>query len=310
MQSNRREILTHLSRGPISGPALAEALGISRAAVWKHIETLRAHGFEIESGPDGYAVTELPEFGGDAVQYELDVPYTVVYREEADSTNDIARELAGDGAENVVVLAGAQPGGRGRLGRDWAGPPGGIYMSILLRPSLPPARVPLLTLAGAVAVTRAVAAVGVEATIKWPNDVLSDGRKLSGILTEMEGELDAVNWVIVGIGLNANVPRSDLPENATSLQMLRDEPVVRREVVTAIVEQFHRYRSSPDEILDDWRELADTLGRRVRVETQTGHVEGIARDVSESGSLIVETADEAVHVHSGDCEHLRPVDGG
>ena len=222
MNDTRRALLTALAAGPVDGPTLADRLGVSRAAVWKQVEALRAEGFEVESGDDGYRVIEVPDYGAAALEFGLDAPYTVEYHDRIASTNDRARELAAEGAGGVVVVADEQTGGRGRLDREFVAPAGGIWASLLVRPDRPPAEVPMYTLAAAVAVARAVRAVGVEATIKWPNDVLvgsDDGeQKLCGILTEMEGEADRVSWLVIGIGVNANVDRDALPPDATSLR--------------------------------------------------------------------------------------------
>ncbi len=315
MNETRNTILHALSDGPVSGPDLADRLGISRAAVWKHVEGLREAGFDVVSADDGYTLASIPEYGGPAVVYGLDAPFDVEYHESIPSTNDRARELAEAGRAESVVLANEQTGGRGRLDREWASPPGGIWMSVLLRPALPAAHAPILTLAAAVATTRAVRNLGVEAGVKWPNDVLvpgtkSDGqgeRKLAGILTEMEGETDEVDWVAIGIGLNANVHASSLPDGSTSLRAVIGD-VSRREVVQTILEELDDLRTDPRGILDAWRMVALTLGRRVHVETPGDTVVGDAVDVAFPGSLVVETETGRVRVHAGDCEHLRPTE--
>ena len=310
MQETRRRVLDALSSGPASGPELAGRLGISRAAVWKHVEALREAGFSVESTDAGYRVVEVPEYGGLAVEFGLDAPFAVEYHEEIDSTNRRARELAGEGASDVVVLAGAQTGGRGRLDREWASPPGGVYLSVVCRPDLPTAHTPVLTLAAAVAATRAAREAGVDAGIKWPNDVLvpvgGEERKLVGVLTEMEGEADRASWVVVGAGANVDVPASELPETATSLRELEAD-ADRRAFVRRFLEAFADLRDDPDAILPAWRERALTLGRRVRVETPSGPVEGEAVDVAFPGALLVETDAGERRVSAGDCEHLRPV---
>jgi BirA family biotin operon repressor/biotin-[acetyl-CoA-carboxylase] ligase len=178
--------------------------------------------------------------------------------------------------------------------------------------------VPLLTMAAAVATAEAAREAGVAARIKWPNDVLveRDGtvRKLAGILTEMEGEADRVSWVVVGIGVNANVDRAALPEGSTSLRAERrhagTDPadVDRRAFAQRLVERFHDLRGGPEAVLPAWRELSDTLGRRVRVETPGETVVGTAVDVEPPGTLVVETDDGVRRVSAGDCEHLRPAE--
>ncbi|WP_121741045.1 biotin--[acetyl-CoA-carboxylase] ligase [Natronorubrum halophilum] len=312
MNETRRTILEALADGPVSGPELAESLDISRAAVWKHIDALRDADFEIESGANGYELVAVAAYNGPAVEYELEAPFSIDYHDSLGSTNDRARELANEGASDVVVLADEQVGGRGRLDREWSSPSGGVWLSVVTRPEIAPAQAPLYTLAVSVATARAAREAGVDARIKWPNDVVvpvgedGDYRKLSGILTEMEGETDRVDWIIVGPGINANIDADALPEGATSI---RDEAgdVDRRRFVQRLLEEFERYRTDLEAVVPAWRELTLTLGQRVRVERPAGELVGEAVDVTESGALVIETADGRETVSAGDCEHLRPV---
>lgn len=310
LNETRRTILDALAAGPVSGPALATELGISRTGVWKHIDALRAAGFDIESTPSGYVVRSVPEYGALAVQYGLDQPYRVFYEDVVQSTNDIARVHASRGERDVVVLADEQSGGRGRLDRAWRSPTGGIWMSLLVRPELPPARVPVLTLAGGVATAEAIHSAGVPVGIKWPNDVVVPGgpagpRKIAGVLTEMEGEANRVKWVIIGIGVNANVSGDALPDNATSIEEQAGR-IDRRVVVQRIIRTFDVLLNHPDEIGERWRSIANTLGTDVRVETPDGTIEGTAVDITDIGALVLDTQNGRVTVHTGDCTHLRP----
>ena len=309
MQETRARVLDRIAAGPVGGPQIAEDLGVSRAAVWKHVEALRAAGFEVDSAEAGYDLAGVPEFGGLAVEFGLDAPYEVEYHETIDSTNARARDLAVDGRENVVVLADAQTGGRGRLDRAWSSPSGGVWLSILSRPQVPPAQAPAYTLAAAVATTRAVREAGVDASIKWPNDVLVGDRKLAGILTEMEGEADRVSWLVVGIGINANVDAADLPTDRP-VTTVREEvgDVDRRELTQSLLAAFHELTVDLQQVLPAWRKLSSTLGQRVRVETPGEEIVGDAVDVRFPGSLVVETAEGTREVTAGDCEHLRPAD--
>ena len=315
MEATRYAVLDALDDGPVTTTVLAERLGVSETTVGEHVDALREAGFEIEEGESGHVLASVPEFGGPAVEFGLDAPFEVEFHGSVGSTNVRARELADAGAEDVVVLADAQTGGRGRLDRTWSSPSGGVWTSLLLRPDLRPAEVPLLTLAAGVATVRAVESVGVDAGLKWPNDVLvpaGDGtgaeRKLAGVLTEMAGEGGRTDWVIVGVGINANVDAADLPQGATSLREDVGD-VDRRRLVQRLLSTFDELRADPDAVLPAWREAATTLGRRVRVTTPTGEVVGEAVDVEAPGRLVVETDDGPVRVHAGDCEHLRPVDG-
>ncbi len=314
MNETRQAVLETLAAGPVSGPALADDLEISRAAVWKHVESLRDAGFEIESTGTGYVLDAdaVDAYSGPAVEFGLEAPFSVEFHETIGSTNDRARELAADGASNVVVVTNEQTGGRGRLDRAWNSPPGGVWMSIVCRPSVPPARAPLYTLAGAVAVARTAREAGVDAAIKWPNDVIvpvgDDGeyRKLAGILTEMEGETDRIEWLVMGIGVNANLSSESLPEGATSIRAEAGD-VDRRIHVQRVLETFHEYRSDLELVVPAWRDLAATPGQRVRIEVADTTVVGRAVDVTDHGALRVETDDGERIVTAGDCEHLRPV---
>jgi BirA family biotin operon repressor/biotin-[acetyl-CoA-carboxylase] ligase len=313
MNETRRRVLDALADGPVTGPALAQRLDVSRAAVWKHVEALRDAGFDVDSEPAGYTLIGVPDYGGPVVEYQLDAPFEVEYHDTIPSTNDRARELAADGASDVVVLADRQTGGRGRRGREWSSPAGGVWMSLVVRPHLPPARAPTLTLAAAVAVTDAARNAGVPVEIKWPNDCLvpgdgeRGGAKLAGVLTEMEGEASRVSWVVLGVGVNVDVDPGDLAGDATSVRAEGGD-VDRRAFVQCTLERFDDLRERPDATLDAWRERAATLGQRVRVETADEEIVGEATDVTDYGALVVETdAGERV-VHAGDCEHLRPAE--
>jgi len=312
MNETRRALLDAFEEGPIAGPALAERLGVSRAAVWKQVESLRDEGFTIESTADGYEVTGVPEYGAAAIEFGLEAPYTIEYHDAVDSTNNRAREVAAEGTRDLAVVADEQTGSRGRLDRPWSAPSGGVWCSVVCQPELPAAHIPLSALAAGVATVSACREAGVEAHLKWPNDVLvgesgaRGGRKLAGILTEMEGEADRVSWLIAGIGVNANIDATELPEGATSLRDERGEDVDRRLFVQRLLESFDELLADPDSVLDQWREYSSTLGQQVRIETPHKTIEGEALDVQFPGALVVETDEGQEVVHTGDCEHLRP----
>jgi BirA family biotin operon repressor/biotin-[acetyl-CoA-carboxylase] ligase len=305
--------LDAIADGPVSGPALADRLDISRSAVWKHIEALRGGGFEIASGDGGYELVSVPEYGGPAIEFGLDADFQVEYHDTIPSTNERARELGTAGESDVVVVADEQTGGKGRLGRGWSSPSGGVWLSVLLRPDVPPADAPAFTLAAAVATARAAREAGVEAEIKWPNDLLvqseAGAKKLTGILTEMEGEADRISWLVVGIGVNGNVDPEDI-ESDQPATTIRAEvgDIERRVFVQRLLEEFDNLRRDLDSVVPAWREYASTLGRRVRVDTPRGEVAGEAVGVAFPGALVVETDESRIEVTAGDCEHLRPVE--
>lgn len=298
-------LLTALREHPgkfLSGEELSRRSGISRAAIWKQIETLREEGYQIAAQPHlGYRLVALPDR---MIPEELTwrLPAKIIGRKvlsfaATDSTMDVAHRLAAAGEpEGTVVVAERQTRGRGRLGRSWISPAGqGIYASVILRPKLPTAAAPILTLLAAVAVVRAArAAAGVAAQIKWPNDVVVRGRKVAGILIEVNAELNRVRAAVIGIGLNVNTPKSALPKLATSLAVERGEPcdrlAVARALLVALDElygELRRHGRGP--ILKDWRADSMTLGRRVRVACQDRHVDGEALNITENGALLVRT---------------------
>ncbi len=244
-----------------------------------------------------------------------DYPYAVEHHDRLGSTNERASDLARQGERDVAVVADEQTAGRGRRDREWVGPPGGVYVSVVVDPDLAPADSPLVTLAAGVAVVRAVDRVtGLDARLKWPNDALLDGRKIAGVLTERVDDA-----LVVGVGVNANLDPADLPEGATSLRAERQKRAehgpgdpsgdVDLDALTrALLSELAALLADPDGVLPAWREAADTLGRRVRVETPDSAVVGEAVAVESPGTLVVRTDDGEVRVTTGDCEHLRPVE--
>ena len=286
----------------LSGEELSRASGVSRAAIWKQIEKLRDEGYKIAAQPHlGYRLVAPPDrLIPEELQWGLTT--TVVGRRlssyaATDSTMDVAHRLVAAGEpEGHAIFAETQARGRGRLGRTWQSPAGqGVYVSVILRPSLTPASAPLLTLLAAVALVEAIRdTVGLDARIKWPNDVLLGEKKVAGILTELHAELNQVRAAILGIGLNVNTPRSALPKFATSLAIERgercDRLAVARGLLTALDRQYAEFRRhGPGRLLAAWQAASMTLGRRVRVACQDRAVDGQATGVSAEGALLVRT---------------------
>lgn len=299
----------------MSGEAISTQLGISRAAVWKQIEGLRADGYEVEAAPRrGYRLASRPdklsvaEIEAGLKTQRFGRP--VEAHEAIGSTNERAKEMARQGApEGLLVTAEQQTAGKGRLGRPWQTPAGrALALSLLLRPLIPPTAAPRLTLVAAVAVAEAVRAVtGLPVGIKWPNDLQSGGKKLCGILTEMEAEIEQVRFIVLGIGLNVNQTIEEFPpelrETATSLRLAGGGavPLARLPLLQAILERleacYDQFLSGGwPELLAAWRELSVTLGRPVRVIPASGEPvwEGTAFDLDPEGALLVRRPDGAV----------------
>jgi BirA family biotin operon repressor/biotin-[acetyl-CoA-carboxylase] ligase len=305
----------------VSGEAISDKLGLSRAAVWKHVNALRAQGYRIDAAPArGYRLVEIPDRLGELQLRPLlnthDVGQVIHWFEEIGSTNDFAKQLADDGAgHGEVVVAESQSAGRGRRGRSWATIPGrNLTLSVVLRPDLPPARAPELTILASVAVCQAIQQAGVPASIKWPNDVLSRGRKLAGILTELAADLDRVQWVVLGLGVNVNAGAEEFPPElrplATSLALERGAPVPRALFAAAVLSALEEWLDRHAEegfapVREAWKSMSGTLGREVRVVSGEREIRGSAEDVDEGGALLVRTREGLERVLSGDVELLR-----
>lgn len=321
MRSDVLELL-RAAGGYVSGEKMAEQLGVTRAAVWKKIAALRDAGYDISSAPrSGYILRSAPDRLIEpeivkGLQIKL-VGREIICYDAVDSTNIVLKELARQGAENgTVVVADTQGTGRGRMERAFFSPPGkGIWVSILLRPDFLPQEAPKCTLMAAVAVARAMEKFGLRAAIKWPNDILHDGRKLVGILTEMSAEMDRVNYIVIGIGINVNIAEEDFPEElrpiATSLMQMKGEPLSRvaflQELLRALdVLYADVQRAGFAPVLAAWKKYAVTLGQQVRVLGPGGETfEGTAADIDAEGALLIDTKEGQRPVLAGDVS-IRP----
>ena len=305
----------------VPGEALEGKLGLSPKELWHHLETLRSKGYRIDAAPRGFRLSAVPDRLTALEPRPLlnthDLGQVVHHFEEIGSTNDRARELAEEGCgHGEVVIAEVQTGGRGRRRRVWASPGGrNAYFSVVLRPDLKPARAPELTLLASVALCDALRQAGVSAAIKWPNDLLADGRKVAGILTELEVRRGKVQWVVVGIGVNVNATEADFPEElrqtATSVRLSRGSMAPRALFVAACLTSLEQWLDWHAEegfapVRQAWRERSDTLGREVRVLTESGELLGIAEDVDEGGALLLRSAGQLTRIVSGDVVTLRP----
>lgn len=307
----------------VSGEEISRKLNVSRTAVWKQIRKLEEEGFRIEAVPRrGYRLMGRPERL--AVQELLPKLKTHNFGrqlrllESVPSTQDELRKWAEQGApEGALVIAEQQTSGRGRMGRAWVSPAGkGVWMSLLLRPQLPLTQVPQLTLLAAVALSRAIAQhVAVSIGIKWPNDLLVNERKISGILLESAAEDERLRYVIVGLGISVNLEEDDYPpellEKAVSLKMAAGHAIDRSALIADVLEQFEQLYGLFLEqgfapIRSLWEAHAVTLNRSVTLHTPQGMLQGTPRSLNELGGLIVELPDGTMHtVYSAEIEPPR-----
>jgi BirA family biotin operon repressor/biotin-[acetyl-CoA-carboxylase] ligase len=304
----------------LSGQALAEIIGCSRTAIWKHIEELRKDGFELEAvRRKGYRIITTPEkVNENEIRLGLHTKMlgqAIHYLESTESTQKIAHQLAQEGCpEGTLVIAEEQVNGRGRLTRSWYSPKyTGIWMSLVLRPKLPPIMAPQFTLIAAVAVVQAIEEVcELYPGIKWPNDILMDRRKVTGILTELQADSDRINAIIIGIGINVNQEKEDFPEDirdiATSLFIEKGEKISRAALVQCILLKLEKYYEiymekgfTPLKML--WESYALSLGKEIIAHTLTGKISGRAVGISDEGVLKVEDAYGQIHhIYSADIE--------
>jgi BirA family biotin operon repressor/biotin-[acetyl-CoA-carboxylase] ligase len=312
------EALRASGEASVSGAELSQQLKVSRAAVWARIQDLRGLGYEIEASPHkGYRLLATPDLlHADDLTARLGRPQVIgrdiqVFQQTT-STNDVVEKMGRDGvSEGVVVFAEAQTQGRGRLGRKWISPPRkGLWLSVLLRPDLQPQAATQLTIVSAVALRRAIEAqTGLRTEIKWPNDILVNGRKAAGILTELNGELDRVKYLVLGIGVDVNLNAGDFPaelrKHATSLKVELGKPVSRPELAVSLLREldadYARLAGGGFSALaDEWEAHCTTIGHEVVIRLGERTLRGRAESLGDDGALLVRTE------HG----HLEPIIGG
>ncbi len=310
VNETKKQILKALreSGGYLSGETLSSQLGTSRVSIWKHIRSLKEDGYVIEASPRGYRLVSSPDL---LLPYEFPgLEQRIHYFPEIGSTMDAARELAKKGAgEGTIVIAEAQTRGRGRLSREWLSPEGGIYFTFVLRPRISPAYAPRINLMASVAVAATVRKLlGLKAELKWPNDVLIEGRKVCGILAEMDAEMDVVNFVNVGIGINANTSIPQFEKTVTSLKDELGRAISRKEFLSVLLMEIERQQPllMKVDLLEQWKKLSVTLNKDVRIVAPGEVIVGRAIDIDTTGALIIKERNGSLKkAMAGDCIHLR-----
>lgn len=300
----RRTVLRNLVRafpGAISGEALARKGKVSRVAVWKSIQTLRDLGFPVESSRAGYRLGELPDLLlGPYLEVILEGTFPnlrVVFYPETPSTNTEAKKLAEEGhPEGTLVVTENQTQGRGRLGRGWFAEPGkSLTVSLVLRPPVEPRLCPSLSLLTALSLAVALENLGFPVTLKWPNDLYLSGKKVAGVLLESAMEMDRVEWVVVGVGVNVNGESfpPDLADRATSLFLVKKEPLPRFQVLQAFLGVFGKEYPRFVKVgsfapwIPAFSARLPFLGKPVEVVLGEKVFQGIAQRIDEDGALWV-----------------------
>jgi len=288
----------------VSGQALSKELGVSRVSIWKHIRGLQAAGYPIAGTPRGYRLA-----GAADLLFSWEFPGredAVHYFAEASSTMEIAKEMARAGAAHfTVVIAGRQQSGRGRLNRVWLSDEGGLYFTVVLRPRIPTALAPRINFLASLVLAETLRRLyGIDAGVKWPNDILVKGKKIAGMLSEMEAEADTITFANVGIGVNVNNDPSDREPRAISLKKMFGREFPRKELLVRFLDEFETRLESTalDAVIPQWKRLCVTLGRPVRIVTTRETVSGVAVDLDESGALLLRLPEGTIKkIVSGDC---------
>ena len=314
----KSEILRLLkeSDGYLSGQQLCDYFQVSRTAVWKVIEQLKKEGYQIQAVRNkGYRLMGSPDVLSKAeIESMVQTKWAgrqVVYYEETDSTNIRAKDAGEKGGEHgSLFVAERQVAGKGRRGRGWESPAGtSIYMTLLLRPTFLPVKAPQLTLLMAVAVVEAIRQVtGLTGGIKWPNDVVFNGKKLCGILTEMSTEIGFINYVVIGVGINVNQETfpEEIKDKATSLKLETGAGIRRGVLIAAVMERFEAYYETFLKTEDlsavraRYNRLLVNRGQEVKVLEPDNEYEARAVGINDTGELIVRTKDAEKTIYAGE----------
>jgi BirA family biotin operon repressor/biotin-[acetyl-CoA-carboxylase] ligase len=305
MKDRILKILKH-NKTIVSGQSLSEQLGISRVAVWKHIQKLQELGYEILATPNGYRLENCPD-----TPYPWEFPgweSRIIYYPELSSTMAVAKELARNECPGfTTVIAGRQISGRGRLNRLWLSEEGGLYFTMVLRPDLPLVLSFRVSFLASLTLARVLNEIfSIDAMVKWPNDILVSERKISGMLSELEAEADRVAFINIGVGINVNNDPSPVQPAATSIKEILGREVSKKDFLLRYLNAFEKKMQTAafDRVVQDWKQYAVTLNRDVRVVTNKEIITGRAIDVDDTGALILQCADGSLQkILYGDCFH-------
>ncbi len=312
--------LLHENKGQyISGSKMSTELGVSRTAIWKHIKELKIKGYDIDSRSNrGYSLISVTnKIVPEEILLGLKTDYIgqeISFFEEIDSTNKKAKMLAvKDAKRGTVVIAERQNGGKGRLDREWYSPPNsGLWFSLILRPDFKPDKAPLLTVTASLAVVVVLERYGLEVEIKWPNDILINGKKVCGILSEMSADMDKINYAIVGIGINVNQKEFPdyLREIATSIRMNIGKKIDRNKLLQKILLSFTGYynmllKDENERIIDIWQQRLNIVNQNIEISSKGKLHKGKAVGVSKKGELLVKEKDRIISFWAGDATFVK-----
>lgn len=309
----------------LSGEKISDKFHVTRSAIWKYMNTLKEEGYEIESIPrKGYRLISSPDIltYGEVEEYLTTdfIGRNIYYFDSLSSTNIKAKEIAINEKEGTVIIAEEQTKGKGRLGRNWVSPKGkGIWMSIILKPKVDPTKVAKITLIGAAAVNQGLKDMDIKSYIKWPNDIVISGKKVSGILTEMSCELNMINYVIMGIGININLDRNDFDEElidkATSLKCITGNKINRKRLLAYVLNHFEELYMSFIETgdiskaIEISRQNSVLIGKEVRIIRGEVEKTGTVLNIDRDGQLIIKYGDGKIEeIFSGEVS-VRGIEG-
>ncbi len=313
------EILKKNKNKFISGEKISTQLGISRVSVHKIVHNLISEGYKIFcSKTRGYKFISSslisPE---ELLNTKISVIKKIYYYRKVSSTMDIAKEIVikNPNEDKILILAEQQTHGRGRIQRKWFSPKGGLYFSLILKPQVSPQEIFFINYIFSSCVTETIRKdFSIQVTTKWPNDVVFKDKKICGILVETDTEIDKVNWVIVGVGVNLNIPQKFFTQhklNATSVLSITKQKVDITKFLISLFQTVEKYyelfeQKKFDMIIQKWYSFSSTIGQKVKILTQNNIIKGKAINVSpQTGALIVETPSGTKEVLCGDCIHLR-----
>ena len=307
----------------ISGEEISKQLGISRTAIWKHINTLKENGYNIEAvNRKGYRLVENPDdiLNYANISHGLNTKFVgneIIHLNTINSTNTYAKTIAEEKENGVVIISEEQTMGRGRIGRQWKSNKGeGIWMSIILKPNIKPTKAPFITLIAGASITKALNNIGIDTKIKWPNDIIINNKKIAGILTELSSEIDMINYVVVGIGINVKTLEFDdeIRNIATSIYK-EGYDNSRVDIVRNILQEFEYFYSKyienddNDEVIEVCKKYSAIIDKQIYIINNDERELVKCIDLNKEGNLIIETSDKEIReIISGEVS-IRGVKG-